>query len=95
MHNNPETLKLPSHFKHYRAELPDIESADISSLFNATYEFIEQARAKGQGERLAAFFPLAVAAFFIVARAKVSVGESRLGYDSAVGGCVCSVQVCM
>ncbi|MEW5317279.1 MAG: hypothetical protein WDW38_008590 [Sanguina aurantia] len=49
VHNNPETLKLPSHFKHYRAELPDIESADISSLFNATYEFIEQARAKGQG----------------------------------------------
>ena len=33
-----------------RLEMPDVECADISQHFNQVYEFIEDARSKGQGD---------------------------------------------
>ena len=33
-----------------RLELPDVECADISRYFNQVYEYVEDARAKGEGE---------------------------------------------
>jgi len=32
-----------------RLEMPDVECAEISRHFNQVYEFIEEARAKGEG----------------------------------------------
>lgn len=49
IHNNPEELKLPAHFKHLKIELADVSTTDISRHFNTVYEFIESARDKSVG----------------------------------------------
>ena len=49
IHNNPENLQPPARFKHLRFTLADVDTADVSQFFNASYEFIEEARVRNEG----------------------------------------------
>ncbi|GIL44377.1 hypothetical protein Vafri_1861 [Volvox africanus] len=48
IHNHPENLRPPPHIRHLKQELPDVEDADISSLFSQAYDFIDEGRERGQ-----------------------------------------------
>jgi hypothetical protein len=48
VHNHPENLKLPAAIRHQRHALADIETSDISPMLAPSYEFIEQAKARGE-----------------------------------------------
>ena len=52
IHNNPENLKLPGRFKQLRFQLADVDTQDVSQYFNASYEFVEEARGAGEGGAL-------------------------------------------
>ncbi|KXZ47911.1 hypothetical protein GPECTOR_32g524 [Gonium pectorale] len=48
IHNHPEKLRPPPGVRHLRQELPDIEDADIAGCFAEAFDFIDEAREKGQ-----------------------------------------------
>ena len=50
IHNNPENLKPPARFKHLSFTLADVDTADVSQFFNASFEFIEEVRVCNEGK---------------------------------------------
>ena len=52
IHNNPENMKLPERFKQLRLQLADVDTQDVSQFFDASYQFIEEGRGAGEGERM-------------------------------------------
>ena len=51
IHNNPENMKLPKRFKQLRLQLADVDTQDVSQFFDTAYQFIEEGRGAGEGER--------------------------------------------
>ena len=51
IHNNPENTKLPKRFKQLRLQLADVDTQDVSQFFDTSYQFIEEGRSAGEGER--------------------------------------------
>lgn len=51
IHNNPENIKLPKRFKQLRLQLADVDTQNVSQFFDASYQFIEEGRGAGEGER--------------------------------------------
>ncbi len=49
IHNNPENLQLPAKYQRLQFSLADVDTQDISPFFAPSYDFIEEARAAGQG----------------------------------------------
>ena len=49
IHNNPENLQLPAKYLRLQFSLADVDTQDISPFFAPSYDFIEEARAAGQG----------------------------------------------
>ena len=52
IHNNPENLKPAKGFGHLQIQLADLDTETISKHFSSSFDFIEQARSKGEGESL-------------------------------------------
>ena len=52
IHNNPENLKPAKGFGHLQIQLADLDTENISKHFSSSFDFIEQARSKGEGEYL-------------------------------------------
>ncbi|KAG2482605.1 hypothetical protein HYH03_018489 [Edaphochlamys debaryana] len=48
IHNHPENLRLAPGLRHLRFSVPDIEDVDISQYFSEAFDFIDEARDKGQ-----------------------------------------------
>jgi dual specificity MAP kinase phosphatase len=44
-----ENMKLPPRFRHLRFQLADVDTQNVTPYFNASYDFIEEARAAGHG----------------------------------------------
>ena len=42
-------MKLPPRFRHLRFQLADVDTQNVTPYFNASYDFIEEARAAGHG----------------------------------------------
>lgn len=49
IHNNPENLELPAKFQRLQFQLADVDTQDCSPSFAPTFDFVEEARAAGQG----------------------------------------------
>ncbi len=52
IHNNPENLKPAKGFRHLQIQLADLDTENISKHFSSSFDFIEQARSKGEGKSL-------------------------------------------
>ena len=52
IHNNPENLKPAKGFGHLQIQLADLDTENISKHFSSSFDFIEQARSKGEGKSL-------------------------------------------
>lgn len=50
IHNNPENLRLPARFQRLSFVLADVDTQDVSPFFAPSYDFIEAARAAGEGD---------------------------------------------
>ena len=49
MCHDAENMKLPPRFRHLRFQLADVDTQNVTPYFNASYDFIEEARAAGHG----------------------------------------------
>ena len=49
IHNNPENVALPAKMARLQFQLADVDTQDASPFFAPTFDFIEEARAAGQG----------------------------------------------
>ena len=49
IHNNPENLQPPKAFQQLRMTVADVHTQDITPFFNPSYDYIEEARAKNEG----------------------------------------------
>lgn len=44
IHNHPDHISFPKFIKQHKYELPDIESADIYSLFDSVFNIIQESK---------------------------------------------------